>query len=262
LTDTVLFEHVNLTGANLTDAKLRNVEFNFCILKGAKLSELSLKSNLTTNFGNTDFSGSNLTGSSFHQILFLSPNFQNASLLYSAFDKSYIHDADYRNAIIDSGKFTSSFLANADFRNAKLANADFTDSDLTNANFVGADLTGADFTGADFTGADFGDTEAPFGNGRVQPPQFLLPPLVFSPSYKIIDKHKLASYVIEGDVKMSEYLTSEEGIDSIAFLYNNMYYLIDKENLSNMIKSETNVEKLNNPSRSWTEKRSTYSRSK
>ena len=226
--ESVNLKYANLIGSKWTDVLSTNADFEGANLTRAKMTKVNLE-------------GADLTGADFTDCKFEDINMKYTKLIGSDWTR-----AEMTRGNLEGADLTDATLVGADFRNAKLAGTDLTGADLTGANFVGADTTGADFTDADITGADFGDAGPPLGNGRVQPPQSLLPPLVFSPSYKIIDKFKLASDAIEGDVKMNEYLTSEEGIDSLAFLYNNVYYLIDKERLTNMIKSETRDEKINN----------------
>ena len=231
--DSTFNNECNFIDSKFRGAHFERVKFHSCDLLDVDFEDAVF---IDCRFESVNLKYANLIGSKWTDVLSTNADFEGANLTRAKMTKVNLEGAD----------LTDATLVGADFRNAKLAGTDLTGADLTGANFVGADTTGADFTDADITGADFGDAGPPLGNGRVQPPQSLLPPLVFSPSYKIIDKFKLASDAIEGDVKMIEYLTSEEGIDSLAFLYNNVYYLIDKERLTNMIKSETRDEKINN----------------
>ncbi|MGI0483255.1 pentapeptide repeat-containing protein [Geminocystis sp. CENA526] len=88
-----------------------------------------------------DFSGQNLSGSTFNKANLRSSNLSNANLQKVSFfganmDSANLEGADLRNAVLDSARLT----------NANLHNAILEGAFATNTKFEKANIEGADFT--------------------------------------------------------------------------------------------------------------------
>jgi hypothetical protein len=103
-----------------------------------------------------------------------------------------------------------------------LTGADFHDALLVLSNFTGADLTG-------LTGAVKVMDEFTVSTFKPKPIKQL------SPSYKAIPRNQTGFHIFKLEVDVLEYLKSDEGIDTVAFLYHRNYYLIDKSTLAELI---------------------------
>ena len=242
--------HAMLNKADLESANLKGADLFLANLKGANLSHANLEGlqALSTNFYEANLVGANLSGANLMAVNalganFNEANFENVIATGARFKKASFVGANLSGANFKVSDFIEANLTGANLTGANLSYVNFTSANLTNANLTGADLTGAKFQRANITNAIFPDRP---GNGRVQPEQLLIPQLEILPSYKIIDRNETALDIIEGDVEMNEYLTSEEGYDSIAFLFQKSYYIINKSNLLQMISSKTGKEKKDN----------------
>lgn len=113
-------EHMNLSGAQLTQVTL----------EGAVLRR-------------TDFAEANLS----EAIL------SNTDLTDAVFDRANLEKADLRNSNLTSGKFASAQLYSANLENAIITGADFRKADLRDAYLLGADVERANFEDARFPDA-------------------------------------------------------------------------------------------------------------
>jgi uncharacterized protein YjbI with pentapeptide repeats len=92
---------------------------------------------------NRDFSGQDLSGTSFAGAEMQEANFQGADLSGTILTKGMFNDANLSGA-----NLSEVFGDRADFSGANLSNAIFADSILTSSHFFDANITGADFSGA------------------------------------------------------------------------------------------------------------------
>lgn len=166
------FGGANLAGVDLTDASLREIDFNFTNLSNAKLLHADLTG---ANLVQSKLIGTQLTN---RAIL------QKADLSVSTLTNAQLTDADLTHACLDvataNANFTgahldSSSLAGTDFRGATLNGATFAGADIGNAfytldqlrvanlyqavfdkqTFLSTNLSGLNFSGASFKGAVF-----------------------------------------------------------------------------------------------------------
>ena len=137
------WENVSLVRANLTGIRavltLINVNFSEAILENAVLRHLTLGGQLI------NFTGANLTGANFGDIIIIS------TLVRIIFQRATLIRTNFRGV---NGRLR---LQGADFRGANLTGARLEDVNLHNANFTGANLTDTIFTNCYFTGAIFTD---------------------------------------------------------------------------------------------------------
>jgi uncharacterized protein YjbI with pentapeptide repeats len=95
------------------------------------------------NLANEDFSGKDLTDSSFDHSNLRNANFSNTNLKGVQLFSSNLDKANFENANLRGADLESSRLTGVNLRNAILE-----DSFLMNAKFDGANIEGADFTNA------------------------------------------------------------------------------------------------------------------
>jgi uncharacterized protein YjbI with pentapeptide repeats len=104
-----------------------------------------------STFTGADFTGANLTLSSFRDADLSGANFSKANLHQAAFYGAKLIGTNLVGANLSNAKMVYAKLKGALIRDANLANADlkfadFQQVDLTRANLTGADLTSADFS--------------------------------------------------------------------------------------------------------------------
>jgi uncharacterized protein YjbI with pentapeptide repeats len=133
-TDRKKGERLDLSGANLRDAKLCDSNLKFANLSGADLSD--------TNLRRADLSGANLSGA----------NLFGADLA----------DANLRGANLSNANLTDANLSYADLHNADLYRADLSGANLSYADLHNADLRRADLRGANLFGANMMGTNIGF----------------------------------------------------------------------------------------------------
>ncbi len=126
----IMFDRIDLSGANLTQADLSRVYIADSNLSGANFSKANLGG---ANLGSTKLSGADLSGA-------------NLTVAYLA--------ATDLNAASLSG----ASLYGANLRGAKLANAHLIRSNLFEANLTLADFLGADLNGADLRNVNLTET--------------------------------------------------------------------------------------------------------
>jgi hypothetical protein len=142
-------------------------------------------------------------------------------------------------------------LTNANLKNANLKNANLEGANLEGANLTGANITGANITGATIPngvlsgviGADL-TVNVPQITPARKPSMTHRSVGVLSPSFKQIPVKQIASDIIDGEVVMTDFLT--ENVNSVSFLFQNYYYLIDKGDLSKTISTGDETKDMNN----------------
>ncbi len=137
-------EHADLTGVNLNDINLWQVEQQ----KGTRVSlvksDLRKASFIHSRLNNANLEGTDLRGATFHKAILPAANLRNADIR----EQTDLTQADLRHAVLMNAR-----LNEADLQGAKLTDANLARATLKGANLTGADLTGADLTAADFEGA-------------------------------------------------------------------------------------------------------------
>lgn len=257
-----VLKSVDFTGSSFIDVKMKNV-----FLTTVNFTDVSTANTIEFHYANikdTNFTNAGLTGIVFFDSDFYNTNFNKSYLPVAEFESSRFYecnfeDANFKEVMFYDVKITNSNLSNANFTKANIKETDFTGADftgvnftdakilktiftgakMTNAQFKNADLDGVDFTGADLTNADF--TGAVWKNT-------VFPDVKLSPTFKrILHKQNALikeGHVIKGDVDMMKYLN--ENNNSVAFLFQGNYHLIDKNELSNKIQTNSENTKKNN----------------
>ena len=177
------FSDINLSGANLTKAKLEFVNFNNVNLENANLTEAEIA---CCDFNHANFSNANLTDVIIDFSNFIEANFQNANLtnIYVKycpkdlcdFSRANFSRANCSNALLICNLSDSIFkdtnlngirfrlsdflfggnktqLDNIDFSNCNFSGVDFATVDLTGVNLTGANLSHTNFHEADLINA-------------------------------------------------------------------------------------------------------------
>jgi uncharacterized protein YjbI with pentapeptide repeats len=150
---------IDLTGAELSDAKLGGVNLSGANLSAAKLDWADLKA--------ADFSGACLHGADLSRADLTGANLSGADLSEAIFQKCYLSGANLSGANLLEADLTGCDLEAADLSGSNLRDADFEGSDLSGAKLTSADLMFANLglirlDDADLTNAICGFTN--FGN--------------------------------------------------------------------------------------------------
>ena len=146
----------NLTGANLRDAKLMGAELTGANLRDANLTDTNLTgANLTdANLSAADLMGANLTDADLRGADLTSADLRGANLRDAKLMGAELTGANLSDANLTDTNLTGANLSDADLSDADLMGANQRDANLTRANLRGADLRGADLRGANLRGAD------------------------------------------------------------------------------------------------------------
>ena len=142
---------IELRGANLSFASLRDVNLSFADLHSASLRDanLSFADLHDASLWDTDLSFAFLRGADLSFADLRGASLRSASLRGADLSFAFLRGADLRGASL---RFAD--LRSADLRSASLRSAFLHFANFRGADFRGADLSFADFRGADFRGAD------------------------------------------------------------------------------------------------------------
>ena len=157
----IYFSGNDLTGVNLSEHDLRDVDFTDAIIRGANLSGANLE-------------GKDLSGMDLRGIDFSNANLRNVDFTDAIFSKtvqsagSFCHDEnDVFNVIkffncqitvIENESMRNNFK-NADLNGAKFGSTNDKNQRVFFADFKNADLNGAKFDSVNFFGCDFSNTK-------------------------------------------------------------------------------------------------------
>jgi uncharacterized protein YjbI with pentapeptide repeats len=143
-------EEIDLSGADLSQAKLRGAKLNDAILSGADLSKVDLReadlreafllqTNLCdANLSRADLTRANLLGADLRRTNLRLANFTQADLTGAQLYRAYLKEANCTGA-----NFTGAILSRGDFTEANFTGCDFTGADLTNSSFIGTKIDNA-----------------------------------------------------------------------------------------------------------------------
>ncbi|GAB1820281.1 pentapeptide repeat-containing protein [Herbidospora sp. RD11066] len=165
--DEVDFTQKDLTGAILRKASLREADFTQAHLEYADLREADLTSAdlgqlqakqadlrgatlIDVEGGQAEFPHADLSGAIMTRANLSQVTLTNAKLVGADLNEAELGQVKGRTA-----DFTRAKMKEAKFGQGELQHAVFKDTDLTEAQFTQADLQGADFTGAVIEGASF-----------------------------------------------------------------------------------------------------------
>lgn len=172
-------ENLDLTDAQMYNAKFNGSRFNDvnlkdANLKGANLTGVEFTGSSNTNYEKSDFTRAILSGAKFNSSNLTGVIFNDTIFNGSLFKHSTLTDVHFKNANLTGAQFKNTFLSNVDFTNAnltgaRLSGASFIPIKYENLNLTGANLSwatfdtlslnGNDLTGADLTGTHFNNVD-------------------------------------------------------------------------------------------------------
>jgi|GEM_PF-5366182 len=123
----------NLSGINLIDSNLKNIDFNNAILDNSDLTKVQLinaKLN-NTSFYNSELSNADLSNAEFIKTKFIKANLENAKFNLSDFFQVDFTGAKLIHTIFSRVDLYKSVLINCDLRNAEFRNTSLHESILT-----------------------------------------------------------------------------------------------------------------------------------
>ncbi len=169
-----ILQNLDLSGGNY-----KGITCHYSDFSGSNLSDSSFEAArllggvfVKSVLNNVNFRRSKLTEADFHDSIIKSSSFEESGLIDSNFHNSKIEECKFTNAKCFDADFSNCTLKNNVFENVKLGGVNFENSDLSrndfkgssfiNTNLKGADLSNSNLTGAEFTGIDF--TQFKFDN--------------------------------------------------------------------------------------------------
>jgi uncharacterized protein YjbI with pentapeptide repeats len=123
-------EHIDLSEADLTGAKLSGANLNRAYFGDAKLDDVHLE-------------GANLSEADFSRAQLGSANLQGADLSKASFSNTYLGHANLSESNLDKASLYNANLGQANLRAANLQNSNFAWANLNMADLSRADLQGA-----------------------------------------------------------------------------------------------------------------------
>ncbi|MDZ7712328.1 MAG: pentapeptide repeat-containing protein [Rhodovibrio sp.] len=133
--------------ADCTDPPIPGVDYSDCSfdrgdLSGVNLSNARLRG---ATFLRADLSNANLSGAEAYNTKFIS-----ADVSESNFDNAKLYQSDFSRANAQGASFVGADLRAVEFYGANLRGADLTDAQLSKTSFTNADLSGATWTDGDY----------------------------------------------------------------------------------------------------------------
>lgn len=161
----------NFSGAVMNNATLYHGDFTTAVMSGVSFlgavadSCIFDKAFFQSNdpYNVADFSGSDISYSSFNSSAVNAVNFTNVYAIKTLFQNSTLQNTNFTGAVMPLADFSSSSLQGVIFANAILQNAKFNSTTIQSASggagvdFSCSQLGGADFTSAKVTSANFAD---------------------------------------------------------------------------------------------------------
>ena len=155
--------HLNgadLTGADLTDAKLGGADLTEAILRDADLTRADLTG---ATLRDADLTRADFTEATLRSAGLGGTDLSEATLRGTDLRSADLQAATLTRATLTRANLTGAFLGSADLSEATLAAADLGRADLTRARLVRTDLTRADLGGATLTEATLTGAKWPGG---------------------------------------------------------------------------------------------------
>lgn len=137
---------IDLTGVNLTRARLEKASFADAILNGAVFDHAHLE--------NANLDNAQLNNASFAGTFLIRATLRGAQGIHTTLKGARAHHADFSDAILRHAKITSSGLEDAIFDRVDLFDSRLHGSKFARASLEATDFTKANINLADFTGAD------------------------------------------------------------------------------------------------------------
>ena len=156
---------IDLTGAKLQDAYLNGTIFTATVLdeadlRGALLAEANLNGAVlrSADLGGAGLVGARLFQTNLRRANLAGADLRSASLVEADLTWTNLARADLRGADLRSAGLIEADLTRANLGRVNLSGATLSRADLRGANLGGANLSGADLSGADLGGATVGWT--------------------------------------------------------------------------------------------------------
>lgn len=140
------FQGVNLAGADLSRLDLRNINFKYVNLQGAKLTGANLA---WCCLERADLSHAILEGANLLGVKMLCANLEGANLKTCNFEDPAGSRANMEGVNLKCANLEGSQMAGVNLRVATLKNANLQNCDLRGAVLAGADLENCDLSGSD-----------------------------------------------------------------------------------------------------------------
>lgn len=155
--DGSVFLGVDLSGAHLNKASLRNTKFVESDLRQAVLFEANLShaSFFHVNLNAADLEGVNLNGAHITSSNLTGADLSETNLIDASISWTNLSEANLYKANLKGSSLVATTLIGTRLREASLIDGDLRAADLTGADFDQTDLTGANLEGADLTDLRF-----------------------------------------------------------------------------------------------------------
>lgn len=138
----ISFDYADLEGVNFHKAKINyRTTFKSAILKGADFSKAKIE--------NVDFTGADLTGADFTDVICYRCNF----------DDTVFKGAKFSFKRIGSSSFKRAIMTGVELNDQKTISGDFTAADLSGVDFTGVDIRSLNMTDAVLKDAELGGTK-------------------------------------------------------------------------------------------------------
>ena len=142
---------VNLQGADLRYASIRNASLQGADLRNANLQYVNLQG---ANLEGVNLQGANLEGVNLQYVNLQGANLEGVNLRNADLRNASLQGADLRNANLEGVNLQGANLEGADLRNANLQYVNLRYANLQGANLRYADLEGANLRNADLRNAN------------------------------------------------------------------------------------------------------------
>lgn len=156
-----VMNNATLHHGDFTNAVMSGVSFLGALADSCTFDKAFFQSNNPYNVA--DFSGSDISYSSFNSAAINAVNFTNVYAVKTLFRNGTLQNTNFTGAVMPSADFTGSSLQGVIFSNAVLQNAKFNNTNIQSASggagvdFSCSQLGGADFTNAAVSSANFAD---------------------------------------------------------------------------------------------------------
>ncbi len=142
----------NLSGVKLDNAMLANADLSYSTLANASLVNADMKQ---SNLKGADLSYTDLSEADLKNARLEEANLYNAILVNAKLEQVNLRDTDLEGANLDGADMKNANLTRVDLHNASLRNANMESANLEDSNLSLANLEGAELSRAQLRGAEF-----------------------------------------------------------------------------------------------------------
>ena len=153
-------KEVNLSNINLTAAQLKDAKFTNIMLENSIFSRSDLSSAIfdETKLNGSNFVGANLRSAKFNNMNLENISFQGVQMRFADFAKTNMQRVSFTNANMWEVDFMDLTIKNSDFKDAYALDINFSGIRLDDVDFSGTNLTSTNFTNAYLTNVNFNET--------------------------------------------------------------------------------------------------------